>query len=239
MLATLEMFATKGTEYLLIIAYLLALIPFWMLMSRTFGGRRLARAVVDWFRVPDTVGFHPGHTWARRVGGTRVRVGIDDLAQAFVGTPESIHLPAVGEPMKRGERGWGLTVDGRELPMLSPVNGKVTAVNREVLDNPSLLADAYEGGWLLEVEVPSKRAALKELLKGESARAWMAATVQTLRTRMGGELGPVMQDGGTPVSGFGRQLGDDWPALCGQLFQTTELMAGAPEERPPEQELAP
>ncbi|PKN56426.1 MAG: hypothetical protein CVU56_16160 [Deltaproteobacteria bacterium HGW-Deltaproteobacteria-14] len=239
MLAIIEMFSTKGTEYLIILAYLAFLIPFWMLLNRSGVVRRAARVVVDWFRVPDDVGFHPGHTWAARVGDRRVRVGLDDLAQAFVGSPEAITLPAAGTRLARGERGWSLTVDGRELPMLAPVDGEVVAVNREVLDDPSLLADAYGRGWLLEIEVPSKRAALKELLTGERARTWMAATVDALRARMGGELGPVMQDGGTPVSGFGRHLGPDWPALCGQLFQTTDLMARPTEGEPPEPGTAP
>ena len=241
MTAVIDMYATKGTEYILILAYLAILIPFWLILR---GGsarraRRAARAVVEWFRIPDEVGFHPGHTWASRVAGNRVRVGVDDLAQAFVGAPEALTLPAIGTALSSGGRGWSLTLQGHEVPMLAPVSGTVVAVNREVLADPSLLADPYGRGWLLEVAVPSRKKALASLLTGESARAWTAATVDALRTHMGGELGPVMQDGGTPIAGFGRQLGPDWPTLCADLFGTTDLVAPAPAAAPPDEERTP
>ncbi|TNF24510.1 MAG: glycine cleavage system protein H [Deltaproteobacteria bacterium] len=239
MIAVIDMYASKGTEYLLILAYLAVLIPFWMLLARRGRRTRSLRTVVDWFEMPRDVGFHPGHTWAKQVAPKRVRVGMDDLAQSFVGTPEAIALPAVGDTLRRDQRAWSLRLEGREVPMLAPVDGKVVAVNQDVLDDPALLADAYERGWLLEVEAPPKQAALKELLVGERARTWMAGTVDALRARMGGELGPVMQDGGTPASGFGRQLGADWSTLCGQLFQTTELMAAPAADAPRTEEHAP
>lgn len=235
MIATLEMFATKGTEYLVILGYLTLLVPFWMILSGPAGGaRRALRTAVDWFRVPVDVAFHPGHTWARRIAPDRVRVGLDDLAQAFVGRPESIAVPAVGTTLARGEQAWTLTADGQRFPMLAPVSGEVVAVNRELLADPARLSDPYEAGWLLEVRVPTRRDALKGLLSGERAQAWMGHAVDAIRTRMGAELGPVMQDGGAPVQGFGRHLGHEWTALATALFQASVEPAPADDAPAPE-----
>ena len=239
MIAVLDMYATKGIEYIVILAALAVLIPFWMVLTQRGRARRTLSPNVDWFRVPDAIGFHPGHTWAARVADGRVRLGVDDLAQAFVGAPDAITLPAVGARLTGEQSGWSFTVEGREIPMVAPLGGTVVAVNREVVADPTLLTDPYGRGWLIELEVPPRKKLLRGLLTGESARAWMAATVDALRARMGGELGPVMQDGGTPVAGFGRQLGSDWPVLCGQLFQCGEIVANAPADEPPEPEPAP
>jgi glycine cleavage system H protein len=41
--------------------------------------------------------------------------------------------------------------------LVSPVTGKVTAVNKEVLENPDILhEEPYEDGWLIKVKVTEK-----------------------------------------------------------------------------------
>ena len=49
----------------------------------------------------------------------------------------------------------------------------------------------------------------------------MEGTVRALRRRMEGELGPVMQDGGVPVSGIARDLSPDaWEEVAAEFLQT-------------------
>lgn len=62
---------------------------------------------------------------------------------------------------------------------------------------------------------------LKNLLTGKLAVAWMENTVQTLRQRMAGDLGVVMQDGGLPVSGFAKELAPEkWDEIAAEFFLT-------------------
>jgi glycine cleavage system H protein len=229
MIATLEMFSTKGPEYLIILAYLAALVPFWLLLTRpgSAAAKRALRAAMDWFRVPDDVHVSRGHAWAAPHHGRVFRVGMDDLAKTMVGRPDAIELPAPGAKLDKGGLGWSLVVGGARIPMRSPVGGEVIAVNRALERDPALLSDAYGDGWLLEVRVPARRGALAELASGEKARVWMDEATEQLRLQMGGELGLVMQDGGTPVDGFGRHLGTGWPVRCAELFGTTDLVAPA------------
>jgi glycine cleavage system H lipoate-binding protein len=231
-----DLFATKGAEYLIVIAYLLLLIGFWHLLARSTAEkatvallRRVHRVprmprVRGWFRVPDGYYFHQGHSWAMNEpdGGGKVRVGMDDFSQKFLGRPEAFNLPSVGDRVKQGERGWEVEVQSRSIPMLSPVEGQVVAVNPEISQTPDLVgADPYERGWLLKVQVENTKAAFTNLLSGRLARAWNDATVDRLYHLQAGELGLLMPDGGVPVDGFVRVLApDSWEELAGDFFLT-------------------
>jgi len=105
---------------------------------------------------------------------------------------------------------------------LSPVDGKVVAVNRAVLDRPELLAESpYDQGWLLKVSVPKPRVAFRNLLTGDLSRSWMAQAVERVRRMQAGELGVVMPDGGVPVPGFVRQLDPaHWDEIAREFFLT-------------------
>ena len=70
--------------------------------------------------------------------------------------------------------------------------------------SPGLInEDPYGKGWLFKVRVPKLSCNLRNLLSGRLAQVWMEITVRALKRRMEGELGPVLQDGGVPVTGIG------------------------------------
>ena len=79
--------------------------------------------------MPADLFFHPGHTWVRLDGDDTVTVGISDFAQKLVGPLDRIQLPAVGASLAQGEAALALDADGASVPMLSPVDGTVVAVN--------------------------------------------------------------------------------------------------------------
>jgi glycine cleavage system H lipoate-binding protein len=211
-----DIYATKGIEYIIVIAYLLVLVGILRLLSpprvaRMFGMRSRGpvrpRPPRSWFAMPEGLHFHQGHAWAARDDGEIVTVGVDDFAQRLLGPVDAIHLPQVGTRLRLGERGWTLVVDDKPISMVAPVEGKVVAVNRAVVDSPEVLARSpYDDGWLLKVRVPRSGATWRNLLSGDLARAWMAQTVERLRRMPAGELGIVMPDGGEPVAGFVRLL---------------------------------
>jgi len=108
----------------------------------------------------------------------------------------------------------------RSLPMLSPVDGEVVAVNPAVLETPRLAADdPYGAGWLLRVRPRDRRASLKNLLSGELAMLWMRDATERLRRMPAAGLGSVMPDGGMPVRGFGRSLApEEWSQAARDFF---------------------
>lgn len=225
----IDLFATKGIEYLLVIGYLLLLVPFWLLINRKRA--RNPQAVQaepapslsrSWFSIPDGVYFHPGHAWAQpRLGGV-FRVGLDDFAQRLIGDLSGLVLPEVGTDITAGDIGWQIEASGKRLPMLAPVTGTVVSINRHASDDPELVnRDPFGDGWLLEVRLPRPKPALRTLLSGRSAEAWMDTAVQKLQNLMGGRLGLTLPDGGVPVPGFASQLSPhDWEQIGAQFFLT-------------------
>ena len=222
----MDFLPTKGIEYLLSISYLLLLVPcWWFFVARTRGAELVpadASRAPGWFRVPSGFHFHRGHTWARPDADGLLRVGMDDFARLFLGQPESLTLPAVGERLEQGERGWSVRVGGQEVPLLSPVNGEVAEINADAVGNPDLMQqDPYGRGWLLKVRAPRPATGLRNLMPSKLARRWMDQTTAKLGTLMGADVGEVLQDGGVVVSGIARELGgDEWPRLAAEFFLT-------------------
>lgn len=224
----MDFLATKGLEYLLIFAYLILLVPFWRLLMaaapESAGRLRMAlqTGTRGWFSVPDGFHFHPGHSWARAEGDHMVTIGMDDLSHRLLGAPRRLDLPAAGARLAAGEAGWSVQVDGRTLPVLSPVSGEVAATNEDAIRNPgSLGGDPYGAGWLMKVRVPSAKAALNNLMPDRIARVWTEGIAEDLSARMSPELGTVLQDGGVPMPGLARELaGEDWANLVGKVLLT-------------------
>ena len=222
----MDFLPTKGIEYLLAIGYLLLLVPFWWLVVARTGAPALATADASrapgWFSVPSGYHFHRGHTWAQPDEGGLLRVGMDDFARLLLGRPEALLLPAVGERLEQGEKGWRVQVGGHEVPLLSPAQGEVAEINHEAIANPNLVQDdPYGRGWLLKIRTPRPGAGLKNLMPSSLARPWMKQTTRQLGTMMGADLGEVLQDGGVVVSGIARELGgEDWPRLAAEMLLT-------------------
>ncbi len=228
----MDFLTTKGIEYLMVIGYLLVLIPFWWFLKGgsarkaapvAAAARASAPGLRGWFRVPEGVLFHPGHTWAVPEGGHTMRVGVDDFAQLLVGPPTTVRLPAAGSAVEIGERGFSFGVDGKSVDLLSPVAGEVVEVNRDVIEDPSLVSrDPYGKGWLLKVRPRRPESAFKNLMPGKIAGEWMEGAAEALSSMMGRRLGTVLQDGGLPVAGLARQIDPDaWDRVAAELLLTT------------------
>lgn len=235
-----DIFATKGLEYLFVIGFLLTLIVFWKLLNRPTIRTETSPPASPpgaplWFRIIDGVYFHQGHSWARVEDGETVVVGMDDFAQKLVGEMRTIRLPGLGDHVHQGRRAWDLIVDSKSIPMRSPVNGQVVAINEEVLGSPDVVnKDPYKRGWLMKVRASSITSDLTNLLSGNLARAWMEQTVNTLRSKCSGDLGIVLQDGGIPVLGIAKNLSvDKWYEIAAEFLlssaETNEPMRATSE----------
>lgn len=228
--------AAKSQEYLIAVFFLVAFVFYWRLISAPATSpvpvaevaRRTIAIIGDLvggFLVPEKLFFHQGHGWLKANRGNVVRVGMDDFAQRLVGRIAFIKLPEMGSTLKQGERGWTLYVDDRAIDMLSPVEGKVVAVNEEVayLDPQQVNQDPYGKGWLMEVEAPTLAANLTNLLSGELAKKWIERVRESLTSRTGPNLGLVYQDGGLPVDGMANRLDQDhWDEIAREFFLTSE-----------------
>lgn len=226
----IDIFATKGIEYLCVLMFLLLLVAFWKLLrpapSPALGaptGRDQSPPRNEWFDLAAGRYYHQGHTWVLPESDDVVRVGIDDFSQKLLGKLDDIILPRVGSQVQQGDRGWACKVQSKSIDMLSPVNGEVLEVNEAVLRAPEIIGeDPYDRGWLLKVRASRLKPDLKNLLSGQLAGTWMQDTVRRLHQKLAGhELGAVMQDGGVPVSGFAMQLStEDWDEVAADFLMS-------------------
>lgn len=225
-----DLFATKGIEYIFIISFLLILIVYWRYLNKPVMKtikptvKKIKTSLVDWFSMAESYYYHQGHSWAAPENKNTLRVGMDDFAQKLVGKAAHLELPKIGDNLEQGEFGWKLMIDTKAIRMLSPVSGEVVDVNQKVLDNPDLInREPYKNGWLFKVKTQKLQSTLKNLLSGKLAKAWMEDTVD----RVGGSLtahgGLVMQDGGQMISGFAREIDPEhWDKFATEFLLTNE-----------------
>lgn len=225
----LTMYSAKAVEYLIAVAFMILFVPFWRFVNgkavaetaTLFDFRERLDEMVEWFRVPGRLYFHPGHAWAAAEDGDVVAIGMDDFAHKLLGRMEAIQLPELGSFVRQGEPAWTLRSDSKSVNMLSPVDGTVVAINQNASSVAAGDCDPYDGGWLFKVKSPRLAANEKTLLHGVLARRWMEESCAALRGRMDPELGRVYQDGGLPVAGMARSIEPvSWDELARSFFLT-------------------
>ena len=170
---------------------------------------------------PEGLAYHRGHAWVKVEGPQMALAGVDDFASKLVGKIQSVKLPEVGAVLKQGEKAWSLQVDGKTVDMLSPLDGKVVAVNPAAA--AALADDPYGKGWLVKLESPKLTASLKNLLTGSLAKVFTEQSIDALFSRAGGNLGAMAADGGTPVQGMARNIDPQhWERIAKDFVLTTD-----------------
>ena len=138
--------------------------------------------------------YHYGHTWARVEYGGRVRVGIDDFALRLLGPQDKIEIPGLGSSVGQNRPQAVLKRNGQEAPTLSPVDGKVVAVNQKLINKTTVAnEDPYGEGWLMVIQPTSLRNNLKNLFFGQESLAWIDDEFFRLQRLMGEVRGEEIQ----------------------------------------------
>lgn len=205
-----------------LIDHLLNRQPIPMELARPAGAAnrpRMMPAVVSGFEVPDNLRYHPGHTWAASEAADLVRVGIDDFAAKLTGGVTSIDIPERGQWIRQGQRIISMHHKGREINLVSPIEGTIVYINEQAIADPELAQkDPYGEGWLLSVNSPDSKTNFRNLLGGTTARRWMDDAAARLRAIAMPELS-LAQDGGMAVGNLIEQMPEaDWDKLTKELF---------------------
>jgi glycine cleavage system H protein len=96
------------------------------------------------------------HEWIRvdELVGT---IGITDYAQKELGDVVFVELPKSGDHVSSGESFGTVESVKAVSEVYSPVNGKVTAVNKKLQNNPEILnSDPHGDAWLIQVELTDR-----------------------------------------------------------------------------------
>ena len=112
---------------------------------------------------PESLKYTKEHEWTR-IAGNKATIGITSFAKDQLGDVVYLELPEVGAQIVRGEP-FGVVESTKAVSELfAPLSGKVTKVNKELVDAPEgINDDPYEKGWMIEIEL-SQPQELSELL---------------------------------------------------------------------------
>ncbi|MFF5142353.1 glycine cleavage system protein GcvH [Streptomyces sp. NPDC013157] len=103
---------------------------------------------------PQQLRYSKEHEWLTAAEDGVATVGITEHAANALGDVVFVQLPAVGDTVTAGESCGELESTKSVSDLYAPVTGEITAVNEDVVDDPSLVNSApFEGGWLFKVSV--------------------------------------------------------------------------------------
>jgi glycine cleavage system H protein len=146
-------------------------------------------ARIEGYDFPDDRWYHPlEHLWlhpARQGDAWLVTVGIDAVGQEALGEVVYIQLIEPGQAVARGGAVGSLEAEKMVRPLLAPVSGTLSEVNRALLAAPRLLnRDPYGQGWLFHMRAREWETERESLLHGEKAvAAWIRAELQAYNER--------------------------------------------------------
>jgi len=152
------------------------------------------------FTIPKDYGFHPGHAWVLREGADNARVGLDSFAADLIGKIDKMEIISPGRWVRQGQPLVHLDANGVSFDVLSPIEGVVMAINKDVVDHPELASnDPYKDGWIAMMKSPDLPTNEKNLLQGSMVAPWMHYNVSRLNSTLSSLNPALAQDGGLPL----------------------------------------
>lgn len=110
---------------------------------------------VNMSHYPEELQYSETHEWALKTNDINiVTVGITDYLQQQLGEIEAVELPEVGLKIIAGDDVCVLESVKVTAEIISPLSGKIVAVNEDLEDSPGLVnIDPYQDGWLFKLEL--------------------------------------------------------------------------------------
>ncbi|CAL9416418.1 glycine cleavage system protein GcvH [Streptomyces sp. NPDC012461] len=103
---------------------------------------------------PQNLRYSKEHEWLSDAEDGVSTIGITEHAANALGDVVFVQLPEVGDTVTAGETCGELESTKSVSDLYCPVTGEVTAVNEDVVNDPSLVNSApFEGGWLFKVRI--------------------------------------------------------------------------------------
>lgn len=163
---------------------------------------------------------HPGHAWVKVVEPNLVTVGVDEFTRSVFGSVEELALPEPGVLIRQGGKGWRLKRGERRLDQTAPITGRVVEVNRDLVQNPRLLAEkGAQSNWMLKIRPVSAKSHLKNLLHGNVLSRWNQSVKEQLVATLTTAEFPVLQEGGEIKSDLGDGLTpQQWKKVSREFF---------------------
>jgi glycine cleavage system H protein len=230
-----DIFDTKGIEYLIIIGFLILIIPFWIVLNRTkiadvkvrMASGILSDAILN---IPMGIFFSKNHTWAFLEKSGSARTGLDDFLLHVTGDVSVSCLKKQGEKVNRGEIMAEIIQNGKTLRIVSPLSGTIVEKNPGLNEQGIMEGDPYDKAWIYRIMPAAWIEETSSYLLAENARAWFRREIERFRDLMAeyfrqsipGNPMLVLQDGGELLDRPLAELPDEAWHIFEKSFLTSE-----------------
>jgi len=218
-----NIFDTKGIEYLVIIAFLLLLVPFWLALNKQVKVKEQFSKAVDALttaiqKIPQGIFHNKNHTWAFLEKSGIAMVGVDNFLLSITGELRIRLLKKQGERVRKGELMAELEHHDKSLKVFSPISGTIVSSNPELVTDAALLNnDPYGQGWLYHVKPSLWIEEIPSFLMAEDASDWLTKELLRYKDFLASRLSRyspetsmvVLQDGGELTENSLSELPDD------------------------------
>lgn len=168
--------------------------------------RRMPLQIDSFVFYPDLF-YEDQHLWFKPIESW-LKIGLDGLSSFLALGADSIWLPKENAFIQEGEILTWLAWGEKKAVLLSPLAGKILALNKEALDSPSLVwRDPYHRGWLLLVQ-PEEKEKIHGFRSGERAMEWF--------TKKASQLKSLLEEG--KGSGIRKRIQERWDQFTEILF---------------------
>lgn len=223
-----DIFATKGVEYLIVIAFLVLLIPFWLALNKQEKINSQIKKALGFLsakilRIPQGLFYSRNHTWMYMERSGAAKVGLDDLLLHITGEVKFRNLKNTGEIISKGDLLTEIDQNGKLLRILSPVSGQIININPTINENPGMLnEDPYDKGWIFKIKPSKWIAETKACYFAEEATNWSVNELERFKDFMAVSMKSIspehsmviLQDGGElsdhSLSAFPREIWTDF-----------------------------
>ncbi len=205
----INIFETKGIEYIVILAFFAIMVPFWLLLNRKTKilnpvSKKPGLITIDSLRIPQGMFFSKFHTWAFLETNGEARVGIDDLLLHFTGNVSIENTKTPGDIIRKGDLLAKVSNNGKNLQVLSPVSGEIMATNSLISENPELIKDDPNRFWIHTIKPSNWKAETSNYYLAEESTIWMLQELTRFKDFLASAVtkylpdsqGIVLQDGG-------------------------------------------
>jgi glycine cleavage system H lipoate-binding protein len=155
--------------------------------------------------------YHRGHTWVEPQEDGTLAIGLDELADRLIGSPDSIGMPEVGSEIELNGPAWRIKKAGKEILVRAPLEGKVVAIG------------GPNQGWYLKIRPrldPQDPATLLHLLRGPEVHGWLNRELERLQLQLRTpNSAPALADGGALIHGVMDAIPEaNWDTVLADTF---------------------
>jgi len=140
------------------------------------------------YEMPEDLYYHSEHTWIRVEDDGKVRVGLNDWAQAAAGDITYVDLPFEGDSVEAGETCGKIQSSKWVGKLVAPVAGEIAEVNEELENDATLINQScYGDGWIILIEPDNLDEDLANLMKGDDAAKWLESEIDKVEKEKQGD----------------------------------------------------